>query len=405
VKNRWRYLISGVVILALLAACGGGDDSDAETASEPPDTEESGESDEAGEADEGDDGDAEGDADDEADPLGGADAAAEMDSLYQAAIDADATDVVVYGPGEDDKGPVYDLFMERFPEITVRGEYLVGPNMDSKINAEFASGVHVASVLQSGDTSLAPKVPTDDEEGLLEEFVPVTAEGLDPQFHDAERQYAFAASATTFGILYNDQMVSEDEVPQAWEDLLDPAYSGNLVWDDPTRFGAGIGFLNKILNDDRYDESFVEDLRANEVYLEASAPAAGNAVATGQFAVQVAYPYSFYLRDAERGAPVDFVFPVEGGNHLSPHFLGLVQNAPSPDAGKLLITWMLSPEGQRANAAVGYYPTMPGIEGPEGNPPVDELDLLAPIPLAETNAAAAANLPVVQDIWGETNGG
>lgn len=385
-----RKATAGLALIALLAACGGGNGSD-DGAGASPD----------GEPDSSVDG---GEPASDAEALGGEEAAAEMERLYEAAIEAGATDVVVYGPGEDDKVPVYEIFTERFPEISVRGEYLVGPNMDSKINAEFASGVHVASVLQSGDTSLAPKIPSEDDPGQLEPFVPVTAEGMDPQFHDEDREYAFAASASTFGILYNTQLVDEGDVPQSWEDLLDPSRNGDLVWEDPTRFGAGFGFLNKILTDERYDESFVEQLRANDPYLEASAPAAGNAVATGQFGIEVAYPYSFYLRDVERGAPVDFVFPVEGGNHLSPHFLGLVQNAPSPDAGKLLITWLLSPEGQHATAEVGYYPTMPGIPGPEGNPPVDELDLLEPIPLSEVNAASGRNLGVVQDIWGETEG-
>jgi iron(III) transport system substrate-binding protein len=400
VKANWRTGTCVLLLLALLAAaCGGGD------------TAEVGAVDPAGDADAAEPdaaADAAAPADDEEEGTGETTAAGasdeveeEMQRLYQAAIDAGQTQVVIYGPGEDDKLPVYELFMERFPEISVRGEYLVGPNMDSKVNAEFASGVHVASLLQSGDTSLAPKVPTDDEEGLLEPFTPISVEGIDPQFHDEEGTYAFSASASTFGILYNTNLVEADEAPQGWEELLDERWQGEMVWEDPTRFGGAFGFLNKILNDPRYDESFVERLTAQDVYLEASGPAAGNAVATGQFAIELAYPYSFYLRDIERGAPVDFVFPVEGGNHLSPHFLGLLRNAPSPDAAKLVMTWMFTDEAQQAIADVGYYPTMPGVPGPQGNPPVDELDLLDPIALPEVNAISQQNLPIVQGIWGQ----
>ncbi len=50
-------------------------------------------------------------------------------------------------------------------------------------------------------------------------------------------------------------------------------------------------------------------------------------MATGQFALDPFYPYSFYLRDKEQGAPVAFVFPTEGGAHISPHYLGILKSA------------------------------------------------------------------------------
>lgn len=380
--QRWWHHLAGVVALVVIAAACGDDDSSPDGTGAGADT--------AGTdvATQG-----------EAEALGSEEIAAELDRLYQAAIDAGETEVVVYGPGENDKIPVYELFMERYPEISVSGEYLVGPDLESKLNAEIASGQHIASLLQSGDTSLAPKVPSDTNDGILAEFTPVTIEDLDPEFSDGERRYAHAASASTFGILYNTNSITADEAPASWEDVLDPTWQGRLAWDDPTRFGSAFGFFNKILWDDRYDESYVEDLDANEVHLEASAPAAGNTVATGEFDVNPAYPYSFYMHDVERGAPVGFVFPVEGGNHLSPHYLGLVQDAPSPDAAKLLMSWLFTPEAQAANADIGYYPTMPGVPGPDGSPPIDELDLLEAIPLDEVNALADENLETVQGIW------
>ena len=43
------------------------------------------------------------------------------------------------------------------------------------------------------------------------------------------------------------------------------------------------------------------------------------------------------------------------------HSIGLVKNAPHPNAGKLLIDFLLSEEGQRAFADVDYLPAMPQV--------------------------------------------
>jgi iron(III) transport system substrate-binding protein len=328
---------------------------------------------------------------DDADALGGDAAVAAMTELYEAAQDAGEDTVVLYGPGEDDRRPAYDLFEERFPGISVQGEFLIGPDLDSKFSQEIASGRHVADVIHTGDTTIAAHMAED----RYEPFAPVTAEGLDDSFSDPDG-VVHSASASTFGMLYNTDMVSADEAPAGWEDILDPRWRGQMAAEDPTRFGGVFGALNKLLNDDRYDEGFVEALSEQELNVLASIPAAGEAVATGEFPMMPFYPYSFYARDIDRGAPVAFVFPVEGGNHLSPHYLGLVDGAPHPEAAKLLITWLFTPEAQQALADVGYYPTMPDGPAPEDYPPVNELDLLEPFAIAEVNEITAGHLDTVR---------
>jgi ABC-type Fe3+ transport system substrate-binding protein len=43
------------------------------------------------------------------------------------------------------------------------------------------------------------------------------------------------------------------------------------------------------------------------------------------------------------------------------HSIGLTRNAPHPNAGKLLIDFLTSEEGQRTLADVEYLPAMPSI--------------------------------------------
>jgi iron(III) transport system substrate-binding protein len=331
----------------------------------------------------------------DAQALGGEAAVAAMQELYRAAQDAGQTTVTVYGPGEEDKEPLYEVFSQRFPGIEVTGVYLVGPEFDGKIQAEFASGQHVADMVQAGDTSVAPQLA----QGKYVEFQPVTADGLAPGFADPTG-HLIAATGSTFGMVYNINLMPAEEAPKGWGDLVDPRYRGKLTSEETTKNGGAFGTLNHLLWDGRYDDAFLQGLAAQEIALQASGPVAGTAVATGQFAVNPFYPYSFYLRDKEQGAPVQFVFPTEGGVHISPHYLGLLDGARNPEAAKLLMTWLFTPEGQQAAADVGYYPLMPDGPAPEGYPSVNQLDLLRPFPIQEVGQISASNLARVKAAWG-----
>ena len=361
-------LAAAIALLLPLAGCGGTDDDGVEaTAIEDVDS-----------------------ADETA--LGGAEAVKAMEDLYQAAQDKKQTTVTIYGPGETDREPLYDLFSQRFPGIKVENVYILGPEYAAKLEGEFASGQHVADLVQAGDTSIAGEIGLD----YFTDFDPVTAEGLDMKSYSDPTGTVMAASALPFGYMYNTNEMEAEDAPAGWEDLVDPKYSGKMTSDDVTEFGGGFSTLSHMLWDGRYDEQYLEQLADQDITFQSSLPVAGAAVATGEYAVQPFYPLSFYMRDKEKGAPVDFVFPTEGGVHISPHYLAVINGAPNKEAAELLMTWLFTPEAQEAAAEVGYYPLMPGEDGPADYPPADELDLLKPFPLEEVNGIAASNLEKTQ---------
>lgn len=322
--------------------------------------------------------------------LGGPEAVESLQELYAAATDAGQSLVTVYGPSEVDREPVYELFAQRFPGISVDPVFLVGPNYAARLETEVASGNHVADLVQSGDTSVAPQIGLE----YFEPFEPVTAEDVDDSYRD-QSGTVVAATAAAFGHLYNTNEISEDEAPTGWEDLLDERFAGVMATEDLTAFGGGFSVLSRLAWDGRISDGFVENLAAQDIQFESQSAVAGTVVATGQRALHPFYPLGYYLRDVERGAPVDFVFPTEGGVHLSPHYLALMDGAPNPDAAKLLMTWLFTPEGQQAAAEVGLYPLVPGEPGPDGYPAADELDHLKPFPLEDVNRIASENLEIV----------
>jgi iron(III) transport system substrate-binding protein len=326
--------------------------------------------------------------------LGGAEAVTAMQDLYKTAQTNGETTVNVYGPGEQDKAALYKVFAQRFPGITVTGTYLVGPEYAAKVQGEFASGQHVADLAQAGDTSVAPQLA----EGKFVKFTPVTAAKLDPSFEDSTGT-VLGATGSTFGFVYNTNLMKAADAPKGWKDLLDAQYKGKMTSEDMTKNGGAFGALDHLLWDGRYSDDYLKGLAAQQISVQSSGAVAGSMVATGQFALDPFYPYSFYLRDKAQGAPVAFVFPTDGGAHISPHYLGLFNGAPHPDAAKLLMTWLFSPEGQQAAADVGYYPLMPDGPAPGKYPSVNKLDALKPFPIAEVGQIATSNLARVKAAW------
>lgn len=323
--------------------------------------------------------------------LGSEEMAAELDALYAAAKDAGQTTVTIYGPGETDKAAMYEVFSERFPGITVNAVYILGPDYAAKLEGEFASGQHVADMVQTGDTAIAGNLRADQ----LVPFKPVGAEGVDAEAYSDAGGTVWAPSASTFGYMYNTNLLDEADAPKGWDDLNDPSLKGKMTSDDVTRNGAGFGTISHLMWDGSHPD-WLAGIADQDITLQSSSPVAGSAVATGQYAVHPFYPLAFYIRDKAKGAPVEYVFPTEGGVHLSPHYVGILDGAPNPDAAKLLMAWLFTPEAQQLAAGTGYYPLVSGQAGPEGLPSVDDLDLLKPFVIEDVAGIMAENLAVVK---------
>lgn len=72
------------------------------------------------------------------------------------------------------------------------------------------------------------------------------------------------------------------------------------------------------------------------------------------------------IRNKLKGAPVGFVFPVEGVSAVTEP-VAILSTAQNPEAAKAFVDFLLSPEGQQLAADQGYPRTKPHFM-PAGNP-------------------------------------
>lgn len=138
--------------------------------------------------------------------------------------------------------------------------------------------------------------------------------------------------------VYNTRMVSKDQAPKRWEDFLDPKWKGKLML--PRGLGIWVNMASTWGVEKTSD--YLKKLGAQDL----AAGRFGEAVqrvATGEFPLLV-YMESGAIRTAQnKGAPLEMAFiePIP----IEEILLAPLKGSPHPNAGKLLIGYLVSGEG------------------------------------------------------------
>ncbi|WP_438854821.1 ABC transporter substrate-binding protein [Agromyces sp. M3QZ16-3] len=330
-----------------------------------------------------------------AEALGGEEIAAQMDELYAAAQEAGETTVVAYGPGEQLYGAAYQTFMQRYPDISVTGEYIFGAELSTRLEQEFTSEQHVGSILTAGP----PAVNAANKAGQCSAYEPFTEDYLDGDLIAEGGTYR-ALVGYPFGIGYNTDLIAEEDLPQTYTDLSDSAYSGQFVLNDPTTVNGTTNTMAAMWSDGLIDEEWVADVAANESLFRTNAALATQAVATGEAAFDPFTQYVTFKQSIDDGLPVDFYFPLENAR-IEYHYSCVLEDAPNPNATELFFNWLFTPEGQEALSTTGVYGVRPETPAPEGLPAFEEAtaDLMPSPAVADAGATTQQFLEVSREYF------
>jgi iron(III) transport system substrate-binding protein len=181
-------------------------------------------------------------------------------------------------------------------------------------------------------------------------------------------------------IMYNTELVSEEELPTTMMGLTDPKWKGQIGSAD-SRNGAMVAQLvamRHLLGEETMT-AFVQGLVANDTQWFGGHTDVRKAVGAGELKLGLVNHYYYHLSKAE-GAPVGIVYPDQGegemGLIVNSTNAGIVQGAKHPELAKLFVDFMLSPEGQKVYAEQNFeYPVTPGVELAEGVPPLSSFKL------------------------------
>jgi ABC-type Fe3+ transport system substrate-binding protein len=250
--------------------------------------------------------------------------------------------------------PLVAAFNKKYPGIEVRysrGDS--GPNA-IKVIDEARAGKVVGDVFD-GIATTPPLLKA----GLVASFAPSNADQYPAALRDPDGRWnALVVYFLTPGI--NTQLVGKDEI-RAAADLLNPKWKGKIAWSTDPWSGSAVyvGSVLQTMGEDK-GMAFLRALAKQDIVnVEATNRAILDQVILGQYPVALSIFNHHAEISAAKGAPVAWlkVEPISAPFHS----IGLVKNAPHPNAGKLLINFLLSLEGQQAFAASGYLPALPSV--------------------------------------------
>ncbi len=225
---------------------------------------------------------------------------------------------------------------------------------------------------------MGPMAGTLAEKKLLAEFVPRGAEKLPPGLRAAN--VAFGYTQIQLGVLYNTNMVNDEDVKllRSYKGWLSPRFTGKIAIVAPTG-GSTAG--NTLMVQDREGAPFLETLiKQQKAVVYQSAAATADAVIAGEQAIGINLTPSSLFQVAA-GAPVRFVAQ-DDWTYVVPAVAGVSATAPHPNAARLFMNWLFTPEAQKMHADSSYwipviagvkpdYPKAPWLEAPR-NPVAPE---------------------------------
>jgi iron(III) transport system substrate-binding protein len=231
----------------------------------------------------------------------------------------------------------------------------------------------------------------------LSEYTPANASALLPAFKAlSDPGFSYITNAARYFLIYNKNLVKPEDAPKAWTDLLDPKWKGRVATGHPAFSGCtgtwALG-LKKI-----HGWEFFEKLAKNNPRIGRSAADPMTLINAGECLVAVGPANNAYA-SIDRGNPIGINHPTDG-LVLCVTPSAIPAHPPHPNAAKLFMEWLLSPEYARIVAADGSEPILEGIAPHPGMPPLADQKVIA-----LTVDEIRKGVPEVIEQWRDTFGG
>ena len=148
------------------------------------------------------------------------------------------------------------------------------------------------------------------------------------------------------GVMYNTDIVTGDDIPQTYEDLLDPKWNGQMVLEDRLK---GFIYLTDLPEyNGRYENlwpeeqiiDFLAGLAEQDVLIQHGNTTISNTVASGERPISPDVNVASIGNAIAQGHPVDLA-PVTP-NAIEQWLIGAIADGPNPAGGRLFLRWLLN---------------------------------------------------------------
>jgi iron(III) transport system substrate-binding protein len=270
-------------------------------------------------------------------------------------------ELVIYsGRTEPLLQPVIDAFKMKYPNVNVL--------LKAGSNSELANALLEEQGNPQADVFITTELFTVQslaQEGIFQSYLPVGADQLPAEFLGADNLWTGLTRRARV-IIYNADLVSQDELPTSIFDLTDPKWKGQIAAAGSTNgsMQAQIAAMRQLIGEEE-TEAWLNGLIANEVTFFGGHTDVRKAVGAGEFKLGLVNHYYYYLQKAE-GSNVGIIFPDQGEGEIglitNATAAAVVNGAPHLSTAQAFLDFLVSPEGQKLFAEQNYeYPLLPGV--------------------------------------------
>lgn len=246
-----------------------------------------------------------------------------------------------------------EVFDKKFPGVNLEVYRSGGPKILQKIFTEHLAGSDIADVVMTKGDAIHLLV----QKKLLAQFDSLERKAFEDHFKDPGALWT-DVYPTVHSIAYNTSMVSGQDVPRHYTDLLKPQWKGKVGFNT-----NNFMFLYAML--DLYGQErgkeYLKKLAAQDPQVRTGGTLTATLTAAGEFPLAVSINANNIENVKEKGGPVDWA-RLEEPAYADLHPAAVMANAPHPNAARLLLEFVISKEGQTLIRNLGRVPSRSDVE-------------------------------------------
>lgn len=231
--------------------------------------------------------------------------------------------------------PLLDAFSKKYPFIKGDLVRLGGTAMVSRIITEAQAGANRFDVA----VGISPSYMPMRERNLIAPYLSPEFPSLYNDFYDPKGYWA-TVYLNTLVLGYNTKVITPNDLPKTYEDLLKPQYKQKFIIDIENH-DVFVG-LSQEWGQEKAIAYFKGLAKQEPVFLRGNTNRA-NMVSVGERSMTFVYA-QVIERMKQTGAPVDWI-PLEPVN-VEVNVSMLAAKAAHPNAGKLFVDYLISKDGQ-----------------------------------------------------------
>lgn len=236
-------------------------------------------------------------------------------------------------------------------------------------------------------------------EGLLQPYKSPVAEAIPAEFRDKDG-YWTGVYIGPIGFASNKQFLEKNglQPPESWDDLLDPAYKGELVMAHPGSSGTAYTILYSIIKAKGGDEAgfeFMKKLHPQIQQYTTSGGAPGRMAGMGEAGVGILFAHDI-IKYQKEGFDNLVMSSPKDGTGLEIGGVAIINNAPNLEGAKAFIDWASGPSAQEVGQTKDSFQI---LTHPDAKQPAEAIDLSKLNLVEMTPSEAGARRQEIIDRW------